>query len=106
MLTFCCNKSTTTMGVCTSRPAAHTSTVDVPGLWFKVKYLNVVIYVLVKKPYAEITYGDIKVALRKQEGFPVAKQRLIFCGEKKDDNARVMQDKIFGADCLHLLLKS
>ncbi len=99
------------MGVCTSRPAAHetsgapTSTVDVREVLFSVKTLTGQTSVFVKKPYTEITYGDIKVALQKKEGFPVARQRLIFRGEEKSTVRLVSKDEVLKACCLHLVLK-
>lgn len=100
------------MGVCTSRTAAHetsgapTSTVDVPRVWFSVKTLTGQTSVFVKKQYKEITYYDIKDALQKQGGFPVAGQRLVLRGKEKKDNRLVFLDDLIGQECLHLLQKN
>lgn len=58
--------------------------------------------VFVKKQYTEISYYDIKVALQKQEGFPVTNQRLILAGVEKENGRLVKDDNVNRMTCLHL----
>ena len=59
--------------------------------------------VFVKKPYAEITYYDIKVALYKLEGFPVHNQHLILTGKGMPNCRLVKDDNVNITTCLHLV---
>lgn len=57
----------------------------------------------VNKEYKNITYFDIKNTIFNIYGFPINHQRLILCGEEKEDNGLVSEDEIIKKACLHLV---
>jgi hypothetical protein len=109
------------MGACTSTEkaldamGAPTSKVEAPETCFTICFLprkvkekeKTSIQVFVKKPYSEVTYLDLKSAISKELGdFPVEKQRLIFCGEEKENKRLVIRDKVHEERCIYLLEKN
>lgn len=59
--------------------------------------------VMLNKEYENITYFDVKIAILNKFGFPINHQRLILCGEEKEDNGLVSEDEIIKKACLHLV---
>lgn len=57
----------------------------------------------VNKEYENISYFDVKIAILNKFGFPINHQRLILCGEEKENNALVSEDEIVKKACLHLV---
>ena len=58
---------------------------------------------ILNKEYENITNFDIKNAIFNKFGFPINHQRLILCGEEKEDNGLVSEDEIIKKACLHLV---
>ena len=48
--------------------------------------------VMINKEYENITYFDIKNAIFNKFDFPINHQRLILCGEEKENNVLVSED--------------
>jgi len=60
-------------------------------------------FVMLNKEYQNITYFDIKIAIFNKFEFPINHQRLVLCGEEKEDNRLVIEDEIIKKACLHLV---